>query len=357
MNTKSFLTHTKKYRAVLSAVHMVYRLVNSTFNTKELALRLTRLVCQIIDASSSDVFLYDAVKKRIVLVASYNNKINMLIDRRKEMDVIAPEERAVAESGATIIHNRLIGLPLVSDENIGALFIRRKKQEKPFTDFDKEILSTIAEQAVTAIKNIQLYENQQRIILSSMKSIGKLLKRQAHHSVNHAPVYFKIIRCLAEKLHMSTTQIECLHYVSILHNAGALDVPYEILSKTSQLSADEFKVIRDHPAKSVELIKPVEFLKPVLPMILYHREKFDGTGYPSGLRREQIPLGARVMAVVDAFEAMTCGRPYREKFSVDGAIIELNRNRGTQFDPKIVDAFCELSKQKKFRKYLSSISQ
>jgi len=97
----------------------------------------------------------------------------------------------------------------------------------------------------------------------------------------------------------------------------------------------------------------VEFLKPVLPIILYHHENYDGSGYPSGLKREQIPIGARILAVVDAFEAMTIERPYKRRLSVSKAIKEVKRNGGTQFDPKVVNAFVGLSKLKKFRKYLS----
>jgi len=356
MSTRDSLIPTKKYKLVLSAVHMVYRLVNSTFNAKELLLRLTRLICQIIRASSSDIFLYDPLKKRIVSVASFNNKINMLIERKADIDRLPEDEKGVA-TGDTINRDRLIGLPLVADDNLGAIFIRRKRSEPPFSDFDKEILSVVAEQAVMAIKSLQLYDNQQKIIVGSMKSIGKLLERQGHIPMSHAPVYFKIIKCLAEKLSMSGAEIDCLRYASFLHNAGALDVPFEILSKTSRLSPEDFQIIRNHPARSAELIKPVDFLKPVLPTILYHREKYDGTGYPSGLKKEQIPLGARLMAVVDAFEAMTCDRPYRKKLSTADAIEELKRNSGTQFDPKVINAFSELARQKKFRKYLSSINQ
>ena len=126
-----------------------------------------------------------------------------------------------------------------------------------------------------------------------------------------------------------------------------------ILSKRGGLSAKEFKVIRQHTAQSVALISPVEFLKPVLPIILYHHEKYDGSGYPSGLKKEQIPLGARIIACVDAFEAMVQGRPYRSSLSIDAALDELVKYSGSQFDPKIVDAFVKLASQKKFRKLLS----
>ena len=354
MSTRNSSVLTKKYKLILSAVHMVYRLVNSTFETKELLLRLTRLVCQLIDASASSVYLVDPQKKKIKLVAAFNNRINVLLEKKGDIERLPPEQKEVA-FGATIFRKRLIGIPLVSDDNLGAIFIRRKNTEETFSMFDKELLSVIAEQAVTAIKNLQLHEEQQKIILGSIESIGKLLQTKGYAIGTHTPVYLKIIEALAEKLQMAHNQRQCLQYAGMLHDAGCMNVPYEILLKKSRLSAEEFKIIRDHPMDSVALIKPVEFLKPVLPIILYHHEKYDGTGYPSGLKKEQIPLGARVMAVVDAFEAMIQGRPYRKTFPVTQALEELKKNSGTQFDPRIINAFLELSRQKKFRKYLSLI--
>ncbi|MDP2653884.1 MAG: HD domain-containing phosphohydrolase [Candidatus Omnitrophota bacterium] len=352
-NSKSL---SQKYKLILSAVHMVYRLVNSTYNVRELSLRLTRLLCQFIKADSASVLILDPQKKRIILIAIFDNKINILLNKRRDIARVSEKERKVAE-GQAVFEKRLIGLPLVADDNVGAIFIRRRQNQPAFTEFDREMLSVVGEQAVTAIKNLQLYEQQQGVILGSMKFIGNLLERQGHAVSHHTPVYFKIVKFLAEKLSMGQQGIECLHYASILHAAGALDVPYDILSKTSQLSPEEFKVIRSHPAKSVELIRPVEFLKPVLPIILYHHEKYDGTGYPSGLKKEQIPMGARIMSVVDAFEAMIRGRPYRKTLMIDEALEELKANSGTQFDPNVVGAFCDLCKQKKFRNYLSHIKK
>lgn len=354
MNIKSSLILTKKYKLILSAVHMIYRLVNSTYNVEELALRLTRLLCQFIKADSSSIYILDPRKKKVILVAVFNNKINILVNKKKDLDKIPARELEVTQ-GRAVFEKRLIGIPLVADENVGAVFIRRKKRETAFSGFDREMLSVVVEQSVTAIKNIQLYEEQQKVILGSIEFIGKLLKRQGHPSAaSHTPVYFKIIKSVAEKLRVSQDEIDKLYYASILRDAGAIDVPYNILAKTSQLSSEEFKIIRAHPAKSVELIRPVAFLRPVLPIILYHHENYDGTGYPSGLKKEQIPIGARIMAVIDAFEAMTGERPYKPRLSIHDAIRELKANSGSQFDPEIVEAFITLSKRKKFRNYLSS---
>ncbi len=353
MSTKNYSTPIKKYESILSAVHMVYRLVNSTFNVQELILRLTRLLCQFIKASSSNIFILDSDKKEIVMVANFDNMINTLVTKKKDIVQIPSKEKKVTE-GFVIFEKHLIGLPLVADDNIGAVFIRRKSSEPVFNDFDKDILSVVVEQAVTAIKNLQLYEEQQKIILGSIAFIGKLLERHGHSSATtHKPIYFTVVECIAKELHITESEIENLYYASVSHDAGAIDVPYEILSKSSRLSPEEFRVIRKHPRRSVELIKPVEFLKPVLPIILYHHERYDGTGYPSGLKKEQIPLGARIMGLIDAFEAMVSIRPYKKPLTIPEAIEEVKKNSGTQFDPKIVKVFLNLCKQKKFRNCLS----
>ena len=346
----------KKYRLTLSAVHMVYRLVNSTYNVKELSLRLTRLLCQFIKASSASVYILDPVKRNVKMIALFENKINIFLDKKKDFAHL-PERELKATRGVAIFEKHMIGLPLVADDTCGAIFIKRSNREPAFTDFDRELLAVFAEQAVTAIKSLQLYEDQQRTILGSIHFIGNMLVKHPHFGAMNHPMYFKIIEALAERLHVGQEGIKRLEYASILHDTGVIDVPYNILSKASQLTPDEFKIIHDIPKKSVALIKPVEFLQPILPIILYHREKYDGTGYPSGLKREQIHLGARIMAVVDAFEAMVTERPYRRKIPVEAAIEELVKNSGTQFDPKVVDTFLELSREKKFRKFLSLIAR
>ena len=358
MNTKAIrynISSKEKYKRVIAAVHMVYRLVNSTFSTKELLIRLTRIICQLVGASSSCVHVLDDKGKHLKLIAVFNGKINILYERKADLAKATKDERSVVQ-GATIVRDRFIGLPLVSEENIGAIFMRRRPTQKPFEDFDREVLTVLAEEVVIAVRNLQLQELQQKVILDSIKSMGKFFANQGvQEFCQHAPAYYKIVQCLAEKMGMNEKDTEALEYASILHDAGSIDVPYHILSKQGRLTPAEFREIRRHPEKSVELIRPVSFLKPVLPIILYHHERYDGKGYPSGLRGEEIPLGARVMAVVDAAEAMLTRRPYKREISASRMTQEIRRQSGTQFDPKVVEAFCGLCDQTKFRKYLSII--
>ncbi len=355
MNKTSQPNAAKRYRLVLSAVHMVYRLVNSTYTVSELTLRLTRLLCQFVRASSASVYLLDSNKSQVVMVASFDNQINILHDKPFQLRDIPLEVVAVTR-GASIFNEACIGLPLIADDYLGAIVVRRKSGEPSFSNFDREMLSVFAEQVVTAIKNLQLYHEREEVILGSIQSIGQLLTRQKHLGVAHAPAFVEIVKILARQLKVGQEGIKQLEYASLLHDIGVIDVPFEVLSKREKLSAEEFKIIRNHTARSVAFIKPVAFLKPVLPIILYHHERYDGSGYPSGLKKEQIPFGARLLAVVDAFEAMVQERPYRAPFSVEESLNQLRIHSGAQFDPKIVEAFLHLSTQKKFRKFLSLLS-
>ena len=333
---------------------MVYRLVNSTYTVKELTLRLTRLLCQFIRASSASVYLVHPLNKNVVTCASFDNQINIWRDKPRDLKDVGEDVLAVTR-GASVLKEDCIGLPLVADDYLGAIFVRRSEGEEPFNDFDYEMISVFSEQVVTAMKNLQLHQEHEKIILGSIVSIGNLIKKQSYKVSAHTPVYLEIVRILAQEMKVSSDGIKHLEYASMLHDVGVIDVPHNILSKRGKLSPQEFKVIRRHTAQSVALISPVDFLRPVLPIILYHHEKYDGSGYPSGLKKEQIPFGARIIACVDAIEAMVRGRSYRSSLSVDAALKELVKHSGTQFDPKIVDAFVKLASQKKFRKLLSSL--
>jgi response regulator RpfG family c-di-GMP phosphodiesterase len=356
MNTSDSLNLTKKYKQIISAVHIVYRLVNSTPNLKELTLRLTRLLCQFVHATSASIYLLGPDRKKVAMGAVFDNQINIFVSSPAELRKISAKDLDVAQ-GNSVFESRMMGMPLVTEECIGAIVIRRKASEPAFDDYDREMFTIFAEQSVTAIRNLQYSEQQQRILLETMKLVRTIFERHPGNCQGHSSVYFKIVRCIAQKFRMSVESINNLYYASVLHNAGAMDIPYQILAKKSQLTPEEFKLIRDLPKKSAELIKPIEFLKPVLPVVLYLHENYDGSGYPSGLKKEQIPLGARIMSAVVAYESMVQGRPYRQRLDPDEALREIKKFSGTQFDPSVVDVFLQLARQKNFRNYLYAVRE
>ena len=134
-----------------------------------------------------------------------------------------------------------------------------------------------------------------------------------------------------------------MKFAGILHDIGKIGVIKEVLHKPTKLSDLEFALIKNHPVVGEEIIKPVAFLDKIRPVIRHHHERFDGSGYPDGLRGKDIPFLSRIITVADAYDAMTSHRPYRSALSHETAVAEITKYAGTQFDPEIVQAFLEIA--------------
>jgi putative nucleotidyltransferase with HDIG domain len=352
MNTKSYLTPTKRYKTLVSAVHSIYRLVNSTFELRDLIIRLGRLICQIFDAGYCMILLLDPTAKYSVFKCIINNKTKYVIDKKTK--ITNRLERRIIKTLTSVRKNKLIGLPLVCEDTMGVIIVRRIQKAPDFDAFDQGMLVTIAEQAMIGIKNLQLYEEQQRAVLGSIKSLVSLLDMRVPQEYTHSPYFSRLVTAIAEQLHLDEKQVESLKYASLLHDAGKIDIPLEILTKRTKLTASEYNIIKNHPVRGAQILRPMQILKPVIPIIMHHHEKYDGTGYPSRLKKRQIPQGARVMAVADAFEAMVYGRPYRERMNINSAVKEIKKKSGTQFDPKVVEAFLKIVKKINTKNYLKA---
>jgi putative nucleotidyltransferase with HDIG domain len=163
------------------------------------------------------------------------------------------------------------------------------------------------------------------------------------HVVRSVEYASKIIKKLRQQgVGFGQTSEEVLLAGILLHDIGKIFTPKEILYKPGPLSDEEWKVIRRHPVEGAEVLERIAHLKEMAANVRYHHERYDGGGYPEGLKGEEIPLGARIAAVVDAFDAMISDRPYRQGMAVERAIAELKCCRGTQFDPQVVDAVIAL---------------
>jgi HD-GYP domain-containing protein (c-di-GMP phosphodiesterase class II) len=149
----------------------------------------------------------------------------------------------------------------------------------------------------------------------------------------------------SRKMGLDEKEVGVIQYVAAVHDIGMTEVSDDILNKTLNLTSEEIRQIREHPQRGAELIRPLEFIESVSNIILYHHERVDGRGYPMGLRGEQIPIGARIISVIDAFQAITVEKPYRSSQSTEKAMLELIENAGSQFDPDVVDAFIRVLKE------------
>jgi diguanylate cyclase (GGDEF)-like protein/putative nucleotidyltransferase with HDIG domain len=178
--------------------------------------------------------------------------------------------------------------------------------------------------------------------LSIIYALAATVDAKDHYTYGHSKKVSDYAVALAEAMSMSHEKIDIIRAAGLLHDIGKVGIPDSILNKKGTLNDEEWKLIKAHPKLGVEILRHVIDLVNCLPVILHHHERFDGAGYPSGLKGEKIPLEARILAAADAFDAITSPRPYREQLSSQEALDELKRCAGTQFDPKVIEIFSKI---------------
>lgn len=179
-------------------------------------------------------------------------------------------------------------------------------------------------------------------LVTSIKTLISIINAKDRYTYSHVERVVIYSRLLADKLKLSEIDKSNLIYGAYMHDIGKINIPKEILVKRMKLEKDEWEELKQHPDNGVEIIKSVESLKGVIPLIKHHHERYDGKGYPNGLTGKEIPYLARVLTVVDSFDAMTSNRPYNRRKSYEEGIEELRKCSGAQFDPEIAKAFIEV---------------
>jgi diguanylate cyclase (GGDEF)-like protein len=178
--------------------------------------------------------------------------------------------------------------------------------------------------------------------LSIIYALAATVDAKDHYTYGHSRKVSDYSVAVAEALNLSQDRIATIRAAGLLHDIGKVGIPDSILNKKGALNKEEWEAVRVHPELGVEILKYITDLVSCLPAILHHHEHYNGKGYPSGLQGGSIPIGARILAIADSYDAMTSSRPYREQLSSQQALNELKRCAGTQFDPELVDTFCKI---------------
>jgi HD-GYP domain-containing protein (c-di-GMP phosphodiesterase class II)/CheY-like chemotaxis protein len=233
-----------------------------------------------------------------------------------------------------------ISMPLkVKSKTIGVLNLTNFMGGERFFDSDVQFLSLLSGQAAVAIENANLYNSLQTSYLHTIVSLANALEARDPYLSGHSTKVLTFSVQIARKMALSERDVDDIRNAAMLHDIGKIGVRDAILLKPGRLDDSEWKILRTHPEMGSNIIAPVRHLACCVPLILHHHESYDGTGYPSGLAGDEIPLGSRVISVADTYDAMTSDRPYRKGFTHDDAIAELKRVSGTQLDPDAVAAF------------------
>lgn len=229
--------------------------------------------------------------------------------------------------------------PLVNKGTVlGAIYVDNREKPNCFDEDDTALLSALANQSAVAIDNSRLYEDVQKAYDEAILALMNTVEAKDPITRGHSQRTSRYAYGIAREMGLREEKSQRIKMAAELHDIGKVGVQDLIIGKDSPLSTMEFDSIKDHVLTGEKIIKPIEYLRFAGPMIRHHHERYDGLGYPDGFKAEQIPLGARIIGVADAFDAMTTQRPYNEPLSFEEALEEFETQKGKQFDPDVVDA-------------------
>ncbi len=222
---------------------------------------------------------------------------------------------------------------------LGVLHLDRGPFQSPFTQDDLFFADAVAARAAIGIESAQLIEEQRSQFLQTLNTLARAVEARDQYTGSHTLRVTEYAVLLARQLALSTEDMERLQVGTPLHDIGKIGIPDAILRKPGKLTTEEFDEMKSHPTKGVAILENFAALRPILPIVRSHHERWDGRGYPDGLAGPLIPEVARVVAVADTFDALTSDRCYRSGMPADQAFEEVRKHSGTQFDPACVNAF------------------
>ena len=344
----------------LLTIHEIGIVNAGTIKKEEFYRTVVENACELINSPRGSLMVYDEQADELKIVASKNIS-QEVIDNTHVKPGLGIAGRAF-QTGETIFvtdpqqntqykdfigmeeqKDPFIAIPLkLKDKPFGVLNLHLSREKESFTDYDLKFLTLLAGETAITLENIKLYESLENFYLEMVQTLARVIDAKDSYTGDHAGRARMKARRLAEELHMPAQMLRYVEYAALLHDIGKIGIDGGILSKPGKLTQEEYDEIKKHPAIGYQILSPIHFLGPVAQMVLYHQEWYNGMGYPEGLKGEEIPLGARIVATIDAWDAMRSDRPYRKALSREIAESELTKGSNRQFDPEVVKAFLKL---------------
>lgn len=344
----------------LATIYKIGQEISSILDLDEVSKIVVDRISDFLEIEICSLFLLDKNTGDLVIMASRglthdiisqtrirpNEKISGWILQNKKAIIVEDIEKDVRFSSRNkeryYTHSFISAPLIVKNQAIGVINVNNKKNKEVFKQEDLDLLQEIAIQAAIAIENARLYTNTQELYMRAVMALTLAIDAKDLYTKAHSEHVTQYAVSIAKELNLEFSEIEQIKQACQLHDLGKIGVPDHILTKPGKLSPEEWEEMRLHPIKSADILRPLTFLDGVIDLVEQHHERYDGEGYPFNLKGEQIRLGARIMAVADAYDAMITERPYRKAMSKDEAVAELKKCSGTQFDPKTVEAFLRI---------------
>ena len=305
--------------------------------------RMTQIINEVMDGRHCGYYIVDSENKELMLYKELGDGNNSFDRRLTISDELIKEVRTTRKHHIT---DNKIFLPLViKGENIGFVVVDSKgngRYRNSFSDSDIFFLKLVTEKASTQIENRMLYESLFEGVLHTLTSLITAINKRDLYTEDHCKRVTRLSLALGEMLKLDSYEKDVLRVVGPVHDVGKIGIPDSILLKPGKLTPEEYEIIKAHSVYGEEIINRFEILSYEAKIIRHHHERFDGEGYPDRVARNEIPRGAKIIAVCDAYDAMVTDRPYKKAYGKEEAINEIIRCKGTQFDPEIADCFVEL---------------
>ncbi len=243
------------------------------------------------------------------------------------------------ETDPTVDKCSFMCLPLVVRTRLlGAIYLESHSDTHPFSRADFELLTLVANHSAAALSSALTFDQSQAAYMETVKSLGNALDAKDSYTRGHSERVANYAAGIGQELGVDGERLRNLRIAAKLHDIGKIAIKDALIGKNGRLTAQEFEEIKRHPELGVEILRPIRFLRPLLPFILHHHERYNGRGYPDGLKGEEIPLEARIINLADALDAMTTQRSYNEPISIEEALERCKREAGVSFDPVCVPA-------------------
>lgn len=264
--------------------------------------------------------------------------------------ILSAAEKVVVDSRHLI---SVLYFPLIlKDEVIGVFIVGTTDKIRRFTQSEMDLCNILSFQVSLALANAQLYQKTQQALAdlshaydATLKGWSQVLDMRDHITDQHTNRVAELAAALAIRMGIPNNELGHIHRGALLHDIGKMAIPDAILQKPGELSEAEQKIMQTHPEKAHKLLSQIDYLTPAMDIPYCHHEKWDGSGYPRGLKGKEIPLPARLFAVVDVYDALTTDRPYRQAWSREKALAHIREQSGKHFCPDVVKVFIEMMRE------------
>lgn len=231
------------------------------------------------------------------------------------------------------------------DKLLGVIQVANKCGNASFSYEDMDLVKILGSQIAFVIQNTELFSNLEKAYLDTLSALTNAIDAKDSYTRGHSDRVTDLSVRLAMAAGLSTPEVERIRLGGMLHDIGKIGIPELVLNKPGRLDDNEYNIIKSHPVLGISILGDVKFLQDVVPVIKHHHERYDGKGYPDRLKGDEIPLLARIVSIVDTFDAMTTNRPYRKALTTEESLREIDKCKGTQFDPELADIFIDMARK------------